>query len=92
LRVQKGSQPCVVGTADIEGDFVVELAGGDFVELLADEAEVRKVRGADDLGYLSACLRIAECYLAVGFLVLYYIRPNRRKVALWKRIQSELTC
>ena len=59
-RIKEGSQPRVVGTADIEGDFVVELADGDLVELLADEAEVREVGGANDLAWLSARPRIAE--------------------------------
>lgn len=49
LGAEEGCQPSVVGGANVQTDIAVELADGDFVELLVYETEVPEFGGASDL-------------------------------------------
>jgi hypothetical protein len=63
LRVEKGTEPCIIRRAHIEGDFMVELTDGNLVELLAGEADVAEVCGTIDLGdHVSLLLLIGACH------------------------------
>lgn len=63
-RADEGGEACVGCGADFEGDFAVEVADGEFVELFAGEADVLEVGGTDDLRFvLAACVTVGSKFV-----------------------------
>jgi hypothetical protein len=56
-RADERRQPAVGGAADFDDNFMVEGSDGDFVELLARQAEIFEVGRADDLAALEDAVR-----------------------------------